>query len=145
VDPRSIPVIQAALGAIDAGGYAAALARVAELLAPHGLRVPLARFERKAELIREYAELLPDLPVYDWKLMRGRQAVIVRYEPERALKTLGCLLADPTDRERFLAVLDHIEHDREFCPEPTPNQKQVAHQIREMLGEEPPGWGATAN
>lgn len=145
VDPRSIPVIQAALGAIDAGGYAAALARVAELLAPHGLRVPLARFERKAELIREYAELLPDLPVYDWKLMRGRQAVIVRYEPERALKTLGCLLADPTDRERFLAVLDHIEHDRQFCPEPTPDQKRVAHQIREMLGEEPPGWGAAAN
>jgi hypothetical protein len=145
VDPRSIPVIQEALGAIDAGGYSAALARVAELLAPRGAPVPLARVERKAELLREYADLLPDLPVYDWKLMRGRQAVIVHYEPESALKTLGCLLADPTDRERFLVVLDRIEHDREFCPEPTPAQKQVAQQLREMLGEEPPGWGATAN
>lgn len=145
VDPRSLPVIQAALGAIDAGGYAAALARVAELLAPRGAPVPLARVERKAELLREHADLLPDLPVDDWKLMRGQQAVIVRYEPERALKTLGCLLADATDRERFLSVLDRIEHDREFCPDPTPEQKQVARQIREMLGEDLWGWNAAAN
>jgi hypothetical protein len=144
-DPRSLPVIQAALGAIDAGGYAAALARVAELLAPRGAPVPLARVERKAELLREHADLLPDLPVDDWKLMRGQQAVIVRYEPERALKTLGCLLADATDRERFLSVLDRIEHDREFCPDPTPEQRQVARQIREMLGEDLWGWNAAAN
>jgi hypothetical protein len=145
VDPRSAPVIQEALGAIDVGGYPAALARVAELLAPHGLHVPLARVERKAELLREYADLLPDLPVHEWKLMRGRQAVIVRYEPERALKTLGFLLTDPTDRERFVTVLDRIVHDREFCPEPTPEQKRVARQVRETLGEDPWGWGAAAN
>lgn len=145
VDPRSSPVIQAALAAIDVGGFAAALARVAELMAPRGAPVPLARVERKAELLREYADLLPDLPVYDWKLMRGRQAVIVRYEPERAVTTLGCLLSDATDRERFFAVLDRIEHDREFCPELSPEQRQIARQIRAVLGDDSVGWGAAVN
>jgi hypothetical protein len=135
VDPRATPAIQGALRAIDAGGYAAALARAAELLGPQGVPVALARVERKAELLEEYGELLPDLPTHEWKLMRGRQAVIVHFEPERALKTLGCLLADPTDRERFLAVLDRVENDREFCAEPTPEQRRVSRQIREMLGE----------
>ena len=46
------------------------LARVAELLAQRGAPVPLARIERKAELLKEYAELLPDLPAHEWKLVR---------------------------------------------------------------------------
>lgn len=142
-DPRSDPAIQATLEALEVGGYPAALARAAELLACPGAPVPLARVERKAALIAEYEELLPDLPAYDWKLIRGQQAVIVHFERERALKTLGRLLLDPIDREKFITVLNHILHDREFVMEPTAEQVGMAARIRQTLGETPSGAGAT--
>ena len=95
-----MPVVKAALEAIDQGGYPAALARTAELLERRGAPLLLARVERRAQQIKEYAELLPDLPIHEWKLIRGEQDVIVRFEPERALATLPRLLAEPGDRER---------------------------------------------
>ncbi|HWO08125.1 MAG TPA: DUF3141 domain-containing protein, partial [Polyangiaceae bacterium] len=85
VEARSTAVVKAALDALESGGYAAALARAAELLAQRGAPVPLARIERKAALMKEYGDLLPDLPTHEWKLVRAQQGVIVRFEPEQAL------------------------------------------------------------
>ena len=133
VNPASLPVVTGALAAVDQGGYAAALARVGELLARTGAPVPLSRIERKAALVKEYAELLPDLPEREWKLTRGRQYNIVRYEPERALTTLPQLLADPNDRDRFLQVMEHVTNDREFAGEPTPEQLEMVKRIRKVL------------
>jgi hypothetical protein len=133
VNPASLPVVAGALAALDQGGYAAALARVGELFARSGAPVPLSRIERKAALVKEYAELLPDLPEREWKLTRGRQYNIVRYEPERALSTLPRLLADPNDRERFLQVMEHVTSDREFVGDPTPEQLEMVQRIRKVL------------
>ncbi|HVZ35058.1 MAG TPA: DUF3141 domain-containing protein, partial [Polyangiaceae bacterium] len=132
-DPRSMPLLAAALGGMESGGYAAALARTAELLQRSGAPVPLARIERKAHLMKEYAELLPDISEREWKLTRGQQDTIVRFEPERALSTLPHLLADPTDRERFLNVLEHVANDREFTGEPTREQREMLDRIRELV------------
>jgi pimeloyl-ACP methyl ester carboxylesterase len=138
VNSRSAPAVKAALDSLERGGYPAALARAAELLARSGAPVPLARVERKAALLEECAELLPDLPTYEWKLIRGQQAVIVHLEPELALKTLGCLLVDPIDRERFMSVLDRVAHDREFSQEPTAEQLETATRIRQAMAGAPP-------
>jgi hypothetical protein len=132
-DPRALPFVKSALDAIAAGGYPAALARAAELLERKGAPIPLARLDRKAALAREYAELLPELSVHDWKLVRSEQDIIVEFEPERALRTLPDLLSDPPDRERFLLVLDRIANDRELVGEPSPDQLEMVTRIRRVL------------
>jgi hypothetical protein len=138
VDPRELPFVKAALAAIGEGGYPEALARAGELLARRGMPVPLARLELKAELVKEYADLLPDLPIHEWKRIRGEQDAIVRFEPERALETLPRLLADPSDREKFLEVLDRLTTDpRVRADEATPEQIAMVARIRQGLGAGP--------
>jgi pimeloyl-ACP methyl ester carboxylesterase len=133
--PRESAVVKAALDGLETGGYPAALARVAELLAGRGTPIPLARIERKAEMVKEYAELLPDLPAHEWKLVRAQQGIIVRFEPEQALATLPRLLADPVDRERFMSVVERIVNDREFAAQPSAEQLEMAKRIRKVLGK----------
>jgi pimeloyl-ACP methyl ester carboxylesterase len=143
VDPRELPFVKAALAAIDDGGYPEALARAGELLARRGLPVPLARLELKAELVKEYADLLPDLPIHEWKRIRGEQDAIVRFEPERALETLPRLLGDPGDRERFLQVLERLTNDsRVHAEQATPEQVAMVARIRQALGAAMPRLAA---
>jgi pimeloyl-ACP methyl ester carboxylesterase len=123
-EPQALPFVKAALESIEEGGYPAALARTAELLERRGGPVPLARVERKAQGIKDFADLLPDLPIHEWKMMRGEQDIIVRFEQERALATLPRLLSEPRDRERFLQVLDRVANDRQLSVEP-PTQEQL--------------------
>ena len=136
--PRESAAVKAALDGLETGGYAAALARVAELLAQRGAPIPLARIERKAEMVKEYADLLPELSAHEWKLVRAQQGIIVRFEPEQALTTLPRLLTDPTDRERFVAVVERIVNDREFAVEPSAEQLEMAKRIRKVLGRKAP-------
>ena len=145
VDPRELPFVKAALAAIGEGGYPEALARAGELLARRGMPVPLARLELKAELVKEYADLLPDLPLHEWKRIRGEQDAIVRFEPERALETLPRLLADSSDRERFLQVLERLTTDpRVHAEKATPEQIAMVARIRQGLGAGTPRIAASA-
>jgi len=135
VDPRELPFVKAALAAIGEGGYPEALARTGELLARRGVPVPLARMELKTELVKEYADLLPDLPIHEWKRIRGEQDAIVRFEPERAVETLPRLLTDPADRERFLQLIERLTTDpRILAAQPTPEQVAMVARIRQVLG-----------
>jgi hypothetical protein len=134
-DPRELPFVKAALAAIGEGGYPEALARTGELLARRGVPVPLARMELKTELVKEYADLLPDLPIHEWKRIRGEQDAIVRFEPERAVETLPRLLTDPADRERFLQLIERLTTDpRILTEQPTPDQVAMVARIRQVLG-----------
>ena len=145
-DPRSLPFVKTALDGIEAGGYAAALARAAELLDRRGVPVPLARLDRKTALLKEYADLLPELSAHEWKLIRSEQDIIVRFEPERALATLPQLLSQWPDRERFLLVLDKIANDRQLVSEPTPEQLAMVERILNVLqGKKPPVRRAATN
>jgi pimeloyl-ACP methyl ester carboxylesterase len=131
---RASPVAREALAEIEEGGYAEALARAACLLARKGEPFPLARVELKAQMVREYGDLLPALPADEWHLIRGRQEIICRYEPDQALASLPKLLASGEDRERFLTVLDRLLADPRIPTERvSAKQRAMAKRIHMLL------------
>ena len=133
-DPRQHPTVREALDTIEQGGYAEALARTACLLARKGEPLPLARFELKGQLAREYAALLPPLAAQEWRAIRGRQEAICRHEPDRAVETLPKLLASAEDRARCLTLLERLLADpRVSATRATPAQRAMLQRIREVL------------
>jgi hypothetical protein len=62
-DPRELPFVKEALASVDKGGYAEALARVAFLMAHKDEPLPLSRLHLAQELLDDYRDLLPDLPL----------------------------------------------------------------------------------
>ncbi len=111
VEARELPFVKEALASIGQGGYAEALARVACLLARKGEPLLLSKLELKRDLAADYADLLPDIAQDEWRRVRGEQDIIVRYEPELALKTLPQLLSKPGDRERLATLVQRLIAD----------------------------------
>ncbi len=135
VEPRELPVVQAALSHITDGGYAAALTRIGFLLQRNGEPMPLSRLEMRAELARDYKDLLPAIRPDELRKIRGQQEIIVRFEPEKAIATLPTLLADPADRKRALTLLEALTGDaRVLASEPTPEQRLALGRISDVLG-----------
>jgi uncharacterized protein DUF3141 len=110
-DPRDLPFVKEALAALEEGGYAEALARIAALINRDAERIPLERLELRRDLIRDYGQFLPTIPRDHMRRIRGEQDIIVRYEPERALATLPRLLADPADGKRLLTLVERLLDD----------------------------------
>jgi len=134
-DPRELPVVKEALAAISDGGYAEAVTRVVHLLGRKGEPLPLARLELKHELERDYHELLPQIERDEARRIRGRQELIVKYEPDRAIDTLPELLKEPADRERLLTLLERLLTDpRVQQQQPTAAQVAMLGRIRRALG-----------
>ncbi|MCU0950243.1 MAG: DUF3141 domain-containing protein [Burkholderiaceae bacterium] len=102
--PADDGAVQAALRTVDRGGLAEAIARTAVMLASDGEPLPLARLQRRADLQRDYADLLPAVSADAWRRLRGTQEIIVRHDPAQALATLPSLLARADDRRQFLAL-----------------------------------------
>jgi len=125
VEPRELPFVQEALASIAEGGYPEALARVACLLARKGEPLLLSRLQMKQELMSEYGELLPAMPLDQWRRIRGEQEIIVRYEPEQALATLPKLLAKPEDRARLVTLVQRLLAD-ERVQRAKPSHEQLA-------------------
>ena len=111
VDPRELPFVKEALASIDKGGYAEALARVAFLMAHKDEPLPLSRLHLAQELLDDYRELLPDLPLDEVRRIGGEQEIIARYEPEKAVETLA-VLAKRKDRDRLLTLLERVLADQ---------------------------------
>ncbi len=133
-DARQLPYVKEALASIEEGGYPEALARVAVLLERKGEPLPLERLELRAELARDYEDLLPALDPHEWRRVRGEQAIIVRYEHEQALLTLPKLLAEPAERARFFTVIERLFADPRFqAVEPTPQQQAMLARLRQVL------------
>jgi pimeloyl-ACP methyl ester carboxylesterase len=124
-EPRELPFVQEALASIGEGGYAEALARVACLLARKGEPLLLSRLQMKQELMKEYRDLLPDMPSDQWRRVRGEQEIIVRYEPNQALATLPKLLAARADRERLVTLVRRLLAD-ERVQHAKPSTDQLA-------------------
>jgi len=145
VEPRELPVVREALAAIGEGGYPEAVARVAALVARKGEPMPLDRLHLKRELIEEYRDLLPQTKPEEQRRIRGEQDIIVRYEPEEALRTLPQLLADPADRKRLLALFDRLLGDERFLSvKPTPEQAAMFKRIEALLQADAPEGGRLA-
>jgi pimeloyl-ACP methyl ester carboxylesterase len=134
VPPRELPYVKEALESIEDGGYVEALARVGVLLARKGEPLPLAKVAMRAEIARDYADLLPDLTPEAWRRVRGEQEIIVRYEPERAVTTLPALLDKPEDRKRFFAFIERLLADRRMqTVDPTAAQEAMLARLRTVL------------
>ena len=111
VEPRELPVVQEALTRLSVGGFAEAAARIGFLLQRNGEPMPLSRLEIRAELAREYKDLLPEMRADELRRIRGQQEIIVRFEPEKAVAALPTLLANPQDRQRMVSLLDAVFTD----------------------------------
>jgi hypothetical protein len=134
-DPRQLPFVKDALASIDQGGYAEALARVAFLLARKGEPLPLSRVQLKQELIGDYQDLLPAISMDQARRIRGRQELIVRYEPEKAIESLPTLLPEGADRDRLITLLDRFMADeRVQSIKPLPEQVAMLERIRGLVG-----------
>jgi hypothetical protein len=133
---RQAETVSAALAQIEDGGYPAALARVAFLLKGKDNRpLPLSRLQLKAELVKEYADLLPDTAPDEQRRIRGVQEIIVGESREAALATLPKLLADAADAARLETLLDRLVHDKRIVAAmPTAEQKATLERIRKVLG-----------
>ena len=131
-EERALPFVQEALASMTEGGYPEALARVACLLARKGEPLLLSRLQLKQELMSDYGDLLPKMPPDQWRRIRGEQEIIVRYEPELALRTLPQLLSNPKDRERLLTLTRKLLLD-ERMRRSKPSTEQVV--MVENIGE----------
>ena len=135
VNPRELPFVKQALAAIDQGGYAEALARVAFLMAHQDEPLPLSRLHLAHDLLEDYRELLPELPPDEVRRIAGEQEIIARHEPERAIATLPVLLGKRKDRDRLLTLLDRVLADRRVQRiQPTAEQNAMLARIRSVLG-----------
>jgi pimeloyl-ACP methyl ester carboxylesterase len=138
-DPRTLPVVQAALEAIDKGGYNEAVARAGFMLRRGDEPLPLDRLHMRREVAAEYRDLMPAVEVDEWRRLRGTQEIMVRYEPDRAMETLPRLLARSDDRRRFLDLLERILNDKRVqADKATPQQLSTLARIREVLGAAAP-------
>jgi len=139
VESRELPETQAALASMHEGGYTEALARVAFLLTRSDEPLPLSRLEMRHELLADYADFLPDMPLHDWRRVRGTQEIIVRHEPEQAVATLPDLLGEPNARARLLTLLDKLMADKRVIGRaPTAAQTAMVARIRTVLGQKAP-------
>ena len=134
---RELPFVQEALAAIDQGGYAEAVARVASLLARHGVPLPLSWIAAKSEMAEDYRDLLPDLPPDVMRRVRGEQDIIVRYARERAIETLPALLRDRRDRKRLLELATRLMADpRIQAAKPTAEQLAAIAELERALEQD---------
>lgn len=136
-EPRELPFVREALASLREGGYAEAFARVAALLARRG-DLPLSLLATRHEIAAAHADLLPQLPPEAWRRIRGEQEIIVHYEPEQAIASLPELLAEPTDRERLLTLLERLLQDpRVQRSRPSAEQLAMLERLRGVLGGQP--------
>ena len=139
VEPRDLPVVQAALARIDQGGFPEAAARIGFLLQRNGEPMPLARLEMRAALAKDYKDLLPALSSDALRRIRGQQEIIVRFAPEKAVASLPKLLVRAEDRKRMLSLLDAVLADQRVQNiEPTAEQLLALDRIGAVLGHAAP-------
>jgi len=132
--------IKEAVGRIAKGGYTEAFARIAYLLGRKGEPLPLTRVTMRQELARDYANLIPELPLDQWRRIRGEQEIIVRNAPDEAIATLPQLL-DHDERQRMLTLIERVMTDKRVVDsKPTAEQLAMVERVRNVLtGAPAPG------
>lgn len=137
-DPRELPFVKEAIASIKDGGYPEAVARVFALLLEHDKPLPLRELELGRAFEEKYARLLPRISPERERRVRGEQEIIVRYEPERALKALPHLLRHAKDRERLLTLMEAVFTETKLGKlKPTPGQVSRFERIRGILKTRP--------
>ncbi len=136
-------LVESLLARIGDGGYPAAVARAAALLARRGRPIDLETVETRRDLILDYLDLLPKLSMEEMRRIRGEQEVIVAHAPERAMQTLPELLADAGDRARFVTLFERLLEDpRVQAGYATEAQRELFAQLQARIGTSPPATTA---
>jgi hypothetical protein len=134
IEPRELPVVKEALAAIDQGGYPEAFARVGFLVTRRG-DVPLSRLEAGQQMVKDYAEFLPAVPLEQMRRTAGEQEIIATYETDKAIAALPTLLPERKDRQRLLTLLERLESDPRVRHDGlTPEQQTMLKRVRKVLG-----------
>jgi pimeloyl-ACP methyl ester carboxylesterase len=132
---RETDSVKEALASIGEGGYAEAASRAALLLGRRGEALPLERLQLRSELLQDYRELLPRMTMAQARRIRGKQELIVRYEPEQAVESLRSLLPQKADRERLLSLFERLLADKRVqAIQPLPEQVAMLERIRGAVG-----------
>jgi hypothetical protein len=132
-DVRERAFVKEPLGRIAEGGYTEAFARVAFLLSRKDEPLPLSRLTMRQDLAKDYANLIPDLPLDKWRRIRGEQEIIVRHALDQAVATLPKLL-DADERERLLTLIDRVIADKRIQQtKPTAEQVAMVERVRGVL------------
>jgi len=133
IEPRELPVVKEALASIDKGGYPEAFARVGFLVTRRG-DVPLSRLETGQQMVKDYKEFLPAVPLDEMRRVAGEQEIIATYETDRAIATLPELLPQRKDRERLLTLLERLESDPRVRHDGlAPEQQAMLKRVRQVL------------
>jgi hypothetical protein len=134
LEPRELPVVKEALASIDKGGYPEAFARVGFLVTRRG-DVPLSRLEAGQQMVKDYEEFLPTVPLEQMRRTAGEQEIIATYEPDKAIATLPALLPRREERERLLTLLGRLENDERVRHDGlTAEQRRMLERVRKALG-----------
>ena len=97
--------------------------------------VPLARLEAGQQMVKDYGEFLPAVPLEQMRRVAGEQEIIATYEPDKAIAALPALLPRREDRERLLTLLERLEIDARVRHDGiTPEQRTMLQRVRRTLG-----------
>lgn len=131
VDVRQMPEVHSALAQIEHGGIAEAVVRILHLLNSARGYVRRTRLER--ELIAlGHSSLFPNMAHEDIVKLVHQQALIVDFEPKRALETLHLLLDTHEKQKKAMSVVMDIAGPRETMH---PFALKMYGQIEEMFNK----------
>jgi nitrogen-specific signal transduction histidine kinase len=87
----------------------------------------------RQDLAKDYASLVPEIPLDEWRRIRGEQEVIASYAPDEAIATLPKLLNDE-ERSRLLTLIDRLFADHRIQDtKPTAEQLAMVERVRAVL------------
>ena len=131
-DLRLLPEAQA-IARLDRGGFVEAVVRMLIVLVHSRGSVRRDRLERAANALAQDEPFALLGPERSAAIIR-EQAVIVEFEPEKAIETLPSLLADAAEREKAIAEVEFIEGAVE---EMAPSTVEALQHLRAVLGLPP--------
>lgn len=110
-DLAMLPEVQAALSRISTGGRAEAIVRMLILLAKSRGEVRQDRVVRSAEVMHQRAPF-DDMDDTRRRDLIREQGLICRFEPDRAVETLGDLLPQAADKSNALETVTYVVGDQ---------------------------------
>jgi pimeloyl-ACP methyl ester carboxylesterase/tellurite resistance protein len=127
---RELPQVEAALAAIDKGGFAEAVIRMLVLMARSRGAVRESRLRRSNEVLHSAApfDKMGESALTE---MIHQQTLIVDFEPNAGIAALPALLAAQGEKERAIALVEDIAGDKLEMSEPTARMLQ---RLRATLG-----------
>jgi pimeloyl-ACP methyl ester carboxylesterase len=129
-DLEHLPEVEAILLGIDRGGFEVAVIRMLILLADSRGTVRRDRLERSAHVLGK-EEPFASLGAEKRAALIREQAIVVEFEPERAISTLPQLLPGRKDRER---AIEKVEYIAGAVAEMEPRTVEALQKMRLALG-----------